>query len=236
MKLSTVMLMISVSLFFGVLMVYNLSLKAAYEKGTFRERFGEHTFTRLGNVKQLQLKSANMISVSIENGKQEGVWLSDRVKDKVKVSQAGEIVTVELIKQDADNYIHIGANEVVLIVNKLNKLSTDNFRLKGRELQDYGGEINIKNLSGDSFDLFVTEQARVSMYGTRFKVFNAVLAGDGWSSLVVASTNHLDTAYFNIKGKSFLNLQNPVINAPHYKFGDSSRVELWGRSAQRAVD
>lgn len=227
------MLIITVFLFLGVLTTYNLSLKAAYLKGTFRERFGEHTFRQLDNVKELQLKAANMIGISVEQGEREGVWISNRVKDLVKVDQAGGIVILDLKNTDPKNYQHINTGDVVMIVNKLSKISTYNYLVKGKMPENYGGEMNIKDLSGDSFNLVIAEQGTVYIEGSRFRSFKTVVGGNKyWSRLTVSGDNRLDTAYFDIR-KSSLELQNPAILVPHYKFGDSSRVELWGQSAQK---
>jgi len=234
MKLSTVMLVLAGTLFLGVLTAYNLSLKAAYIKGTFRNRFGEHTFRQLNNVKQIQVKSANMMGLSIEYGDREGVWINDRVKNLVKVQQAGETVIVDLVNADSTNYRLVNSGDVVLIVNKLNQLSTKNRQLKGKQSDNYGGEVNMTGLKGESFTMLIDEQSSVNMADNKFRRFKAKIGGDRyWSGLIVSSSNRLDTAYFDVIGKSSLQLQNPDIKVPYYKFGDSSRVEFWGRSAQR---
>ena len=234
MKLSTVMLVLTGILFLGVLTAYNLSLKAAYAKGTFRNRFGEHTFRQLNNVKQIQVKSANMMGLSIEHGDREGVWINDRVKNLVKVKQSGETVIVDLINADSTNYRLVNSGDLVMIVNKLNQLSTENHQLKGKGADNYGGEVNVIGLKGESFTMLIDEQSSVKMTDSKIRRFKAKIGGDRyWSGLIVSSSNHFDTAYFDVIGKSSLQLQNPDIKVPYYKFGDSSRVELWGRSAQR---
>ena len=236
MKLSTIMLMVSIALFMCVLVVYNLSLKAAYLKGTFRERFGEHTFKPLKAVTQLRLGAANMMGTSIEYGEREGVWISNHVKDFVKVDQDGGLATISLVNATKDNYGHIGTGDVVILVNKLNKVRTGTYVIKGQRVEDYGSELNIINLKGDTLDIETGEQSSVFVNGCNYKVFNAVVGGDKyWSRLSVSGNNKFGSAYFDVR-KSSLELQNPSIVVLNYKLTDSSRVELWGRSAKRLLN
>ena len=232
MKLSTVMLVISLTLFMGVLMVYNLSLKAAYVKGTFRDRFGEHTFNPLKTVKELRFGAANLMGTSVESGDREGVWISNHLKEFVNVEQKGEVATISLRELDSSNYMHIGTQDVVVIVNKLNKVRSDTEIVKGLRFEDFGGELNIIGLKGDSLDIVTAEQSTVFLKGCTYKVLNAVVGGDKyWSRLSLSGDNKFGEASFDIK-KSSLELQDPAISRLNYKLGVSSRVELWGRSAR----
>ncbi|TCC96403.1 hypothetical protein [Pedobacter psychroterrae] len=233
MKISTTMLVIAILLFFGVLTAYNFSLKAEYLKGTFRDRFGKHSFMKLEDVKRLQLNAANMIGMSIEYGEREGVWISKEVKDQVKVRQSGETVTVDFVNSKPKTYRYINAAAVVFIVNKVNRVDARNFHFKDQGSENYGGELFIKGLSGNSLDMVIPERATVLIEGSQFKVFKAVIGNENhWSSFTVTGDNRFDTAYFDIR-KSSLELQNPKILVPHYKFGDSSRIGLWGHSAKQ---
>lgn len=236
MKLSTLMLVISVLLFLGVLTVYDLSLREVYLKGTYKDRFGKHTFIRLDNIKELQLKSANLMGINIEHGEQEGIWISDRVKDQVKVDQKGEVVIVSVDVKDPKAYSIISGADVVLIVNKLRKLNTYNDYRQGQAMQYYNGKVNISGLTADNFDMVLSEPSNVILDGNKFGSFNSIVGGDKyWSTLTITSNNKIDTAYFDIKSKSSLELQNPEIRIPLYKFGDSSRIALWGGAARRLV-
>ena len=233
MKISTTMLITAILLFFGVQTAYNFSLKAEYLKGTFRNRFGKHSFTKLENVKRLQLNAANMIGVSVEQGEREGVWISKVVKDQVKVRQKGETVTVDFVNFKPEAHRYINSASVVFVVNKLSNIAARNFQVKGADSENYAGELYLKGLVGDSFDLVIPERATVFMEGSRFKVFKAVIGSmNEWSRFTVTGDNKLDTAYFDVR-KSSLELQSPTILVPHYKLGDSSRIELWGKSASQ---
>src|SRR5690606_29996030 len=129
-----------------------------------------------------------------------------------------DVVNVRLIDQDSANYMIIYPSDVVFLVNKLEKISAQNDQ-KEKSISSVGGEIMITGLKRDLFQIEVAENYRVNIVGSRFKVFKSIVGLDQvGSSLALNSTNHIDTAYFDIRGSSSLQLHNTDILVPHYKF------------------
>lgn len=235
MKSSSIILITAVLLFFGALTAYNVSLKASYLTGKYKVRFNKHAFTPLAGVNELQLKSANMISIGVESGAEDGIWISDRLKGQLKITQEGSVLVIDVA--DKKLYTGFGPDEVVLISNKLNKLQTYCYYDKNREMMEYyRGTISIDALKSDSLNVILDNGSYMTMDDVTFGTLKSRLGGKGSAAtLTIDSKSIIGTADFDVEGSSTLQLNNPKISSVHYLFSDSCSVSMTGKVARQSL-
>lgn len=231
MKPSTIFFIAAFLLFFGVLTAYNFSLKAAYLTGNYKKRFNNHQFTPLSGVREIQLKSANLLNISVEYGEKEGVWLGNTIKDDVKVYQQGETLFIDLNDNEKIADFSDTSNEVVVILNHLNRLRTFYRKLNDKSEDLRVGMVYLKNLKEKEFNVILSDLSGMMIDSCEFGSLKAVIGTNGNNStLQITPANRIDTAAFDIRGGNFLELNNSSINKIHYKLSDSSKVYMTGKA------
>ena len=231
MKLSTILFMAAFLLFIGTLAAHNYSLKAAYLSGNHKKRFNDHRFMALKGVHELEIKTGNVFSIEVEYGTEEGIWLSNRIKDEVKVLQNGQKVTIDLVMNEKNREFGNNASEFVIVLNHLNKVQTYNYSKYDEMISGRVGTLYIKNLKERDFDVTLGDQFSFTIDSCTFGSLYAVVGEKGKNStLQVTNDNKIDTATFDIRGGNFLELNNSEISRLNYKLSDSSRVFMTGKS------
>lgn len=236
MKTSNMLIIAALIISLGMITTYNFSLKAAYEAGNYKNRFNESEFTEIKNIKTLNVADANLISIVVEAGQKEGIWIRKRVKDRLVLKQNGEVFTIGLTDKAKEDNRRTGYDDIVLFTNSLNKLKTTAFwpvgEKKTRE-NVYGGEVSLKGLRTDNFDINVSSSTTVSVNKMVLKTLKAVVGGEkGTALLNLDSANQIEYADFEILGASHLSLSNPKIVKTRYDLSDKATVTLNGAALQ----
>ncbi|WP_316793839.1 hypothetical protein [Pedobacter frigoris] len=231
MKLSTILFTAAFLLFFGILTAYNFSLKAAYLTGNYKKRFSDHHFTPLNKVSEMQIKSANLLDIVVEYGKQEGIWVRNRIKDDIKIHQDGETLLIDLINNKEIRDFSNSSNEIVVVLSHLSQLRTYYREMNDKEIEGRIGTVYLKNLKEKGLDVILSDQSGMSMDSCEVNSFRATIGGNGANStLQIVPSNRIDTATFDIRGGNFLELNNSGIKKIYYKLSDSSKVYMVGKT------
>ncbi|WP_316745663.1 hypothetical protein [Pedobacter gandavensis] len=236
MKTSNMLIIAAIIVSLGMITTYNFSLKAAYEAGDYKNRFNESEFTEMKNVETLNVNAANLITVVIEPGKKEGIWIRKRIKSRVALNQEGQTLTIGLTDEAKKAIRTIGYDDIVLIVNNLSKLKTVAYWPKGNTQENvnyFGSEVVLKGLKGDNLEIMMDGSTSVSMDKAVLKTLKAVIGEEkGAAALNLDQDNQIEFAEFEIPGASKLTLSNPKIVKTQYNVSDKANVTLNGTALQ----
>lgn len=225
MKLSTMLFIAAFLLYIGTLAAHNFSLKATYLSGNHKNRFNEHHFKALSGVRELQVKTGNVLSIIVEYGLKEGVWLSDRIKDDIKITQSGETVIIDAVMSEKDEEFANGPGDIVFVLKDLDKLRTYNDPANSRV-----GSLYMKNLKVKDFAVLLDDHFVLTIDSCEFGSLSAVVGTVGRNSrLEITNENKIGTAAFDIRGGNYLELYNSDISKLSYKLCDSSKVFITGK-------
>ncbi|WP_157262515.1 hypothetical protein [Pedobacter sp. PACM 27299] len=236
MKTSNMLIIAAIIVTLGMLTTYNFSLKAAYQAGEYKNRFHESEFTEIKNIETLKVTAANLMAIVVEPGQKEGIWIRNRIKDRLVLKQEGNDLTIGLTDEARKTSRSIGEDDIVLVVNNLTKLNTKAFFLDKTEVTDgkrYGGGVNLKGIKAGSLELEIGSGTAVSMNKVVLNTLKAMVGlGGDLAVLDLDSANQIEFADFEIPGASRLVLNNPKIVKTRYNLSDVATVTLNGAALQ----
>lgn len=236
MKTSTMFIIAAVVATFIGLTAYNFSLKASFLNGDYKNPFYGFTFTSVKDVNEVELQSANRITIRIQQGKTSGLWLKDRLKGNVVWTKNRNTIKIDLTKEAKDNGFQIWDNELILIMPDAVKFTTRAYiRDKEEEKRAHiSGNINISGFQQDSILLDLGKFTSTFLDKLKVGKLNAVIGNkdQGNASLVLSSANQINTAAFEIPGSGSLDLMDPNITKTHYTISDQATVSLNGKALQ----
>jgi hypothetical protein len=232
MKTSNKIFLAAALLIFVYLVGFDFTLKAEYEKGTYKSRFYGMQQIKLQNFNNIDHKAANMVGLRIEQGSTYGVWVHNYFKDEVTISQSGQTLTINYTGKDVRQWYKTGIIITCPVISEVtaapfimpkNFEEEDEFFMQGRvEIAGFKQTLPLSIRSDRSID--------VKMVKNDLAEFNATLGNTNAdkAQLSVEHSNHIQVAHINLKGKAKLNLINPIIIKPNYQFEDSTEVTLSG--------
>ncbi|MBC8987473.1 hypothetical protein H9X96_17025 [Pedobacter sp. N36a] len=236
MKTSNMLIVAAIIVTLGMLTTYNFSLKAAYQAGEYKNRFHNSEFTEFKNIETLNVTAANLMAIVVEPGQKEGIWVRNRIKDRLVLKQDGTTLTIGLTDEARKTSRSTGADDIVLVLNSLNKLDTKAFFLDKTEVTDgrrYGGEVALRGIKATNLELQLGSGTAVSMDKVILKNLKAVVGAEGDAAVLDLNTaNEIEFADFEVPGASRLSLNNPKIVKTRYNLSDNATVTLNGAALQ----
>eukprot|EP01133_Synstelium_polycarpum_P012723 gene12723-14932_t len=238
MKLSTLFIVVAIVVALGTITAYNFSLRASYAKGEYKNRFSDMEFTELKSLNEFYVEGANLITVHVEPGIKEGLWIKNKLKEKLKVTAKGQTLILEPSDYAKANGLWSGIDEIILVANDLKKLKTSPYfneeQVRSHRFPNYG-EILLKGFKGNAFELQLGDYTSVSMEKCDVGAFSAWIGGEknGNASLTINADNQIKTADLNIPGESKVSLINPKITKTSYNLSDKATVLLNGSTLQQ---
>lgn len=239
MKTSTIFIITAIVISLAIVTVYNFSLKASYQTGSYKDRFYGLSLTPIQGVKALHLNSANRFEINLECGKKEGLWIREEIKDKIKVDQTGDVLTLDLTDAAKKERFTPHVKDIILITNHLQVLNATPYFTKD-EIDENSlfstGIVRIEGLNGPSLDLTIGAASQVYLSNVKVNTLNAHVYGNKLQSglLLVDHSNEIELANLNVPGAGDLNLSNPKITKILYNLSDSANVTLNG-SALKSI-
>ncbi|PTS95501.1 hypothetical protein DBR11_21205 [Pedobacter sp. HMWF019] len=235
MRTSTILIITAVIITLICLAAYNFNLKASYLRGDYKNPFYGLEYNAVKNINALEIESANKISIRVEQGKTEGLWIRDRIKDKLVWSKVGGVLKIDLTKEAKESDFHVNGQELILITPNMYKIVAHPYIIKtNQDGWNYEGYIGIAGFHQDSLTLDLGSAIYASLDQMQLSTLNAVVGDqkNGNTNLVLSNTNEIKSAVFNIPGKSKLELQNPTIVKTNYIVTDKATVSLNGKALQ----
>ena len=232
MKKSNKIFLTAALLLFVYMVGYDFTLKAEYEKGTYKSPFYGMKQIKLQKFNSIDHNAANMVGLRIEQGSTYGVWIDSHFIDEISISQSGQTVAINYTGTDMRQWYKPGIIITCPVVSQVTATplpmpkglkNPEEFSVEG--LVEIAGFKQILPLSVRS-----DRSIDVNMAKNDLAELNASLGSTNAdkAQLSIEHSNHIQAANLNLKGKARLNLINPFIVKPNYHFGDSTLVTLSG--------
>ena len=242
MKTSNKILTLASLVCIAYLVIYDTALKAEFVKGDFKKPHYKMQQLSLGNFNAIEHNAANIIGMQVEKGPFR-VWIADRIKDKIKISQHGQTLQVDYIsKENFNDYrgIIISCPDVISITASPFINSEQN--TGGRYLRKNGNSMIIDYFQHGTISVTGFNQPVMTLQAGEFTEFelekntlgqlNATIGDSkkGNAGLTINSDNKITAANLQVPGKSTLTLDNVTIDKVISKMADSADVRLTGKS------
>jgi uncharacterized protein YdeI (BOF family) len=233
MKTSTIMIITAVLVTFASLTAFNIDVKKVYQSGAYKSRFRGMDFTSLNGVNDISILTADRMSVKIEHGEKEGIWISSSEKQDVIPRVKGNTLELDLAAESKTTGFRSWADIIIITKNvaKLHLVSGDgNHDPNGYE----NGDIQMKGYKLNDFDLSISKFVNVNLNANTIKNLKAQVGNEkeGKARLSISSDSEINTAQFNVPGASTLQLYNPKLVKAVYNLSDSATVTLNGKVVQ----
>jgi len=238
MKTSTILIISAVIITITALTAYNFTLRASYLKGDYKNPFYGMDYTPIKDLKSVTIGSANLLSVNIQQGEKEGIWISGDAEQKVSWSHDGNNLQIDLNKKSKAERDRVYGRAVIIVTNHLDQVNTKSiFKTVEDENSYTSGEVTISGYKGGSLQLVMDRASTVFMDKNQFQSIKATVgdAQHGGSSLTVSKDNTIAAADFTVSGESKLNLSGPNITKTSYNLSDKATVSLNGKALQAVV-
>lgn len=232
MKTSTILILSAVAITFVAMTAFNLTQKAFYNKGDWRNRFYGMEYIAIKNITDIDLSDADKFNVAIEQGVKEGLYIHESSREHVQWSRNGNTLKFE-VTEKARKGAPFHNREMVLILNKIDHLKTSPYQaLEFQKSYPYG-EVKITGFKQDSLKLDLGNLSRVILDKSGLNSLQAnVGTGGSEATLIIEQDNKINDAKLNILGKSQLMLYGPTIIKTTYQLSDQATVALNGNALQ----
>lgn len=224
------MIIAAVLITLGSLTAFNIDVKKVYLTGAYKSRFRGMEFTALKDVEQIDIQGANRMTVKIERGNKEGIWINESAKGKVLAAVNQHKLKLELSAQsEADGYRPW--NEIIIVTKNLSQLNLASYLRKGEDNGYNEGDVTISGYTAKQFDVQVSKSVNVFINQMNITSLNAAIGSqnEGEAELTLSSDTKVEAARFNIPGAGNLTLHNPSITKVVYNLSDSATVTLSGK-------
>lgn len=235
MKTSNKIFLAAILLLFAYLVGYDFTLKAEYEKGTYKSRFYGMTEVKLSNFNVINHKAGNMVGLRVEQGKAYGVWVEQYFKDRITISQSGQTLTIKYTGKDVRQWSD--RTGIIITCPVISQITATPFAMpKDFEEEDEFSTRGIVEVAGFRQTLPLTIKSDKTISFDLAKNTLAQLDANFGTTpkdrphLTINKNNKIESANLNLKGSTQLSLYGPAVAKPNYHFGDSIMVTLSGSS------
>lgn len=232
MKVSTILIITAVAASVIALTAFNLTQKAFYNKGDWRNRFYGMDYIAIKNVTEIELGDAEKFEVTIERGDKEGLYIQKGATEHVKWSRDGKKLRFE-VPEKAKKGAPFRNEHFVLVLNRIDRLKTSPYVPLTFQKRYDPASVLIKGFKQDRLHLDLGNLSNVVINESELGVLQAKIGdAEGEASLRVLQSNKIDTANFNIPGKSNLSLSGANIVKTSYVLSEKATVTLNGKVLQ----
>ncbi len=230
MKTSNKLLLTAILIIVVSMVTYDLALRAEYRKGTYKSRFyGMDKTSVLSGFTTINNRAANLISIQVEQGSDQGVWVKSEWKDRIKISRNGMALVIEAADKQA-THLSPYQNSITIICPSLEKVITSPFvAAKGGEEGNYShGSIFIKGFNLENLDLKIAKSIDIYLENNKINSLKAIVGDDKSrdARLDISSNNHFNYAEITVAGMNQLQIQSPVIDKSNFNISDSAQLFL----------
>jgi len=233
MKKSTIMITAAVLIILGSLTAFNVKIKKIYLTGAYKSRFNGMHFTPMSGLQNLDIRNANKLGITVEQGDKEGVWIREDIKETYLLDFHQHTLVLDVSKE-AKEKGHNSWGDVLIITKTLNKVTTTPYLMDQESDANHNGNVELKGYQLTKLDLNIGLGGTVSLYKMQLDTLSAIV-GDkktGNAGLFIASDTKINTANLTVPGRSTLTLADPKITKAVYNLSDSATVSLNGKLVQ----
>jgi hypothetical protein len=233
MKTSNKLLVAALALVLGTVVTYDVTLRAEYLTGRYKDPLQNYTKQALGNFDAVDVPSGTFIRVRIEAGPA-GAWVNKDAAEYVRVRQHGRTLAVTLVNP-AEEHFFGGQVAVVIRCPQLQTLTTDvPFPVAQRKAHRHsaGGEVVVRNFKQDSLRVNQRWTGTVKLEDNALRQLRAVAGASAGSKprLEIAGSNRIQAADLAMNQESQLDLRTRISQL-RYQFSDGATVTFAGAAA-----
>ncbi len=232
MKTSTILILSAVAMTFIAITAFNLTQKAFYNKGDWRNRFYGMEYVAIKNVTDIDLLDADKFNLVIEKGAKEGLYIHPSSREHVQWSTKGNTLKFE-VTEKAKMRAPFRNTVMVLILNRIDHLKTTPYKPLEFQKSYNNSELKITGFKQENLKLDLGKSSRVILDKSDL---NSLIANDGSkegeATLILEKENRINNAVLNIQGSSQLALRGPTIIKTSYQLSDHATVVLNGEALQ----
>jgi len=222
MKTSNKLLLAASLLIFGNLAFYDFELKAEYVKGDYKSRFYGMESTTLNSFNRIENQAGNVISLRIEEGPKFAVWMNNLVRDKVAVKVKNNILYVDYKNRTRFNNYVPG---IIITCPAVNSVTTSSITESDRSWGS--AATTVTGFTQDVMNISASSAVQIELNKNALGTLNAGTTNSK-ATLIIHGDNQINTASFNIIGKSELKLFSIIPNS-NYNYTDSAAISLNGK-------
>ena len=243
MKTSNKLFSAAILILLAAMIVYDFQLKAEYVTmkrlglGQYQKdhRFDNYEKADVKKFSSIDLRSANVVRITIEYGEKEAVWVDKGGKDMVNVSQNGETLMVDLSdkgKEDIDFY----KGSVIIISPKIKSIHTTAHTYSRKKNQNtrvstrfQGGPVSITGFRQDSLQLIVAGWTNIDFNKNELKHLNAIVGGEtGNGELSISSNNNVESMKLKVEGESTVEVLDSDVKKIDHQIAEGAIVTFRG--------
>lgn len=223
MKTSNKLLITATIIIIGYLVAYDFSLKAEYIKGDYKSRFYNMKRIPVSGFDAIENNAANFTDLTIEQGPEYGIWINERIKDKVVITKNNKTLLINYKADNGFTYRH----HMIITCPDLRSIITRPEFVQGE--QAAGAETQVTGFNQDMMTIQAANGTSIALVHNNINKLNAGTT-DSKATLTIHGENTIKDASFNILGRSELKLLNPAIAKSHFNYTDSTTMTLSGRA------
>eukprot|EP01012_Entosiphon_sulcatum_P046261 TRINITY_DN62076_c0_g1_i1.p1 TRINITY_DN62076_c0_g1~~TRINITY_DN62076_c0_g1_i1.p1 ORF type:complete len:256 (+),score=4.28 TRINITY_DN62076_c0_g1_i1:38-805(+) len=235
MKNSTIMIISAIAIILISLTAYNFNLRASYRNGDYKNPFYGLYYNPIRNVSKIELNCSNNIQCQIRQGKKNGVYLSERAKDKVCWSIENGILKVGLTDVARKSDFMVYNDDMIIVLPGLEQFEAKP-HFSSEALQQAGrsyGKAIISGFIQDSMLVNIGVSSSAVLDSLRVGKLNVSIGQNGKShSHLSLNSGTFGTAVFKIPGSGSLELLDPQITKTEYHISREATVSLNGKPLQ----
>jgi len=235
MKTSAILIISAVVITLIALTAYNFTLRASYLKGNYKNPFYGMEFTPIKDLNSITIGSANRVSIVIEHGVKEGIWLTGDASQMVSWSHQNHDLQIDLTRKSKEEHDWISGRSIIIVTNHLAKVTTKAYYKSREDENSYTiGETEITGYKEGSLQLLMDRSTTIYMDKNQLQSVNAIVgdAQHGGSRLNLSKDNTIGSADFTVAGDSEIHLTGPNITKTNYNLSDKASVLLNGKALQ----
>jgi hypothetical protein len=232
MKTSNKLLIAAVALVLGCVLTYDVTLRAEYLTGHYKDPFQHYTKQANVGFDAVEVPAGVYFRVEVESGPA-GVWVNKDAAEYVRIRQTGRTLAVTMTDPNEEHFLS-GRPHVIIHCPQLHTLTTDSpYPVAKRKAHTGpGGEVEVRNFNQDSLRVDQRWAGNVKLAGNTLRQLRAVAgtAAGSKAELEIDGNNRIQAADLAINHQSKLALGTKIPQL-RYQFSDSASVTFGGTAA-----
>ena len=232
MKTSTILIISVIIIFLISLTAYNITLRASYLNGDYKNPFYGLKCTPLNPVKDLKIESSNSFQIRVIKGEKNAIYFSERADGHYIYRLDKELLSIDLSPESKKKNFTIYSDDIIVVLSKLESLTLKpDYSSKDGNTNNLSGRIDINGFNQDAMYLNLGTGSIVSLDSLGIEKLTALVgtAGDKPAELSLKAGKY-QSARFEILGKGMLELLDADIVRTEYHLSNSASVKLNGQA------
>ena len=244
MKTSNKLLILAGLILACLLISYDFSLKAEYEKGTYKNPFKSYSSLPYMNFDKVTVKAANEMKVEIRYSRAFSVQVFDELKPAIDIKQNGGELVIQAKDGDRRNYLGYERGIVISMPGLSEVNASDFIRVIKQEKNSTRTErayhednrVVVSGFDLDALTLNMISNSVIGLKDNRIGNLQALVDGTFHESqLQIDQSDKITNADITVNSRNSLMLTDPDIGRLNHRLSDSAVLVLQGSRAMKLL-